>query len=128
MTTKFTQAEVYDFWTKQAHEHGQSSAASWSDHRVIEMEIQEITKRLNDGDRVLDAGCANGYSSLQFACARRIRLRGLDYIPKMIEQARLRAAGDEGQTGWLRRIRSWRYHPTQGTFRPRMTKWSSSGC
>lgn len=90
MTTKFTQGEVYDFWTKQAQEHGQSSAASWSDHRVIEMEIQEITKRLSDGDRVLDAGCANGYSSLQFACARRIGLRGLDYIPNMIEQARLR--------------------------------------
>ncbi len=93
MTAKFTQAEVYDFWTRQAHEHGQASAASWSDHRVIEMEIREIAKRLDDGDHVLDAGCANGYSSVQFACARRIRLRGLDYVPKMIEQARLRAAG-----------------------------------
>jgi ubiquinone/menaquinone biosynthesis C-methylase UbiE len=93
MTTKFTQAEIHDFWTRQAQEHGQSSAASWSDNWVIEMEIREITKRLDDGDRVLDAGCANGYSSLQFACARCIRLRGLDYIPNMIEQARLRAAG-----------------------------------
>lgn len=93
MTRKFTQAEVYDFWTKQAQEHGQSSAASWSDRRVIEMEIHEITKRLDDGDHVLDAGCANGYSSLQFACARRIRLRGLDYVPAMIEQARRRTVG-----------------------------------
>lgn len=93
MTSKFTQAEVYEFWTKQAQEHGQSSAASWSDHRVIEMEIHEITSRLKDGDRVLDAGCANGYSSLQFACARRIQLRGVDYIPAMIEQARQRVAG-----------------------------------
>jgi ubiquinone/menaquinone biosynthesis C-methylase UbiE len=92
MTTKFNQSEVYDFWTRQAQEHGQSAAASWSDHRVIEMEIQEITKRLDDGDRVLDVGCANGYSSLQFACARRVTLRGLDYIPAMIEQAQLRAA------------------------------------
>ena len=93
MSTKFTQAEVYDFWTKQVREHGQSPAASWSDHRVIEMEIHEIAKRLNDGELVLDVGCANGYSSLQFASARRIRLRGLDYIPGMIEQARLRTAG-----------------------------------
>src|SRR6202022_4968859 len=38
----------------------------------------------------LGVGCANGYSSLQFACARRIRLRGLDYIPKMVEEAQLR--------------------------------------
>ena len=90
MTTKFTQAEVYDFWTKQAQEHGQSSAASWSDHSVIEMEIREITQRLDQWDHVLDAGCANGYSSLQFACARRMQLRGLDYIPEMIEQAKTR--------------------------------------
>jgi ubiquinone/menaquinone biosynthesis C-methylase UbiE len=90
MSKQFTQAEVYDFWTKQAQEHGQSSAASWSDHRVIEMEIDQIARRLNDGDHVLDVGCANGYSSLQFACARRIKLRGLDYIVGMIEQARLR--------------------------------------
>jgi ubiquinone/menaquinone biosynthesis C-methylase UbiE len=90
MSLKFTQAEVHEFWTRQAQEHGQSPSASWSDHRVIEMEINEITKRLDDGEHILDVGCANGYSSLQFACARRIRLRGLDYIPKMIEQARLR--------------------------------------
>lgn len=90
MSTKFSQAEVYDFWTKQAQEHGQSSAASWSDHRVIEMEIGEIIKRLNDGDQVLDVGCANGYSAMQFACARRIVLRGLDYVPGMIDQARRR--------------------------------------
>jgi ubiquinone/menaquinone biosynthesis C-methylase UbiE len=91
MSTKFTQTEIYDFWTKQAQEHGQSPAASWSDHRVIEMEIHEIARRLNDGDHVLDVGCANGYSSLQFACARRIQLRGLDYVAGMIEQAQLRA-------------------------------------
>jgi ubiquinone/menaquinone biosynthesis C-methylase UbiE len=93
MTSKFSQAEVYDFWTKQALEHGQASAASWSDHRVIEMEIREITRRLNDGDHVLEAGCANGYSSLQFACACRVELRGVDYVSAMIEQARQRAAG-----------------------------------
>ena len=92
MTTKFSQPEVYEFWTKQAQEHGQSPAASWSDHQVIDMEIREITQRLNEGDRVLDVGCANGYSSLQFACARRVRLRGLDYVRQMVEQARLRAA------------------------------------
>jgi ubiquinone/menaquinone biosynthesis C-methylase UbiE len=92
MTSRLTQDEVYEYWERQAHEHGQSPSASWSDHRVIELEVAEISKYLADGDQVLDVGCANGYSSLQFACARRIRLRGLDYVPKMIEQARHRAA------------------------------------
>lgn len=88
MTTKLNQSEVFEYWTRQAHEHGQSPSASWSDHRVIELEIAEIIRHLCDGDRVLDVGCANGYSSVQFAQARRINLRGLDYVPEMIEQAR----------------------------------------
>jgi ubiquinone/menaquinone biosynthesis C-methylase UbiE len=92
MTTPLTQDEVFQYWNKQAHEHGQAPSASWSDYRVIEMEIAEITRHLTDGDHVLDVGCANGYSSMQFACARKVRLRGLDYIPKMIEHARSRVA------------------------------------
>jgi ubiquinone/menaquinone biosynthesis C-methylase UbiE len=90
MTTRLNQSEVYEYWTRQAREYGQSPSASWSDHRVIEMEISEIAKHLTDGDKVLDVGCANGYSSMQFACARRMQLRGLDYVPEMIEQARAR--------------------------------------
>ena len=90
MTTRLTQTEVYEFWSRQAHEHGQSPSASWSDYRVIEMEIAEISRHLSDDDRVLDIGCANGYSSLQLASARRVQLRGLDYVPKMIEEARTR--------------------------------------
>lgn len=88
MTNRLNQSEVYEYWTKQAREHGRSPSASWSDHRVIEMEISAIAKHLTDGDKVLDVGCANGYSSIQFASARRIRLRGLDYVPEMIEEAR----------------------------------------
>jgi ubiquinone/menaquinone biosynthesis C-methylase UbiE len=90
MTTRLSQSEVFEYWTRQAREHGQSPSASWSDHSVIEMEISEIGKHLADGDKVLDVGCANGYSSLQFACARRMQLRGLDYIPEMIDQAKAR--------------------------------------
>lgn len=88
MTSRFTQSEVFEYWNQQAAEHGQSASASWSDHRVIEMEIAEIAKHLRDGDRVLDAGCANGFSSVQFASALRIQLRGVDYVAKMIDQAR----------------------------------------
>jgi len=93
MTIPLTQSEVYKYWNRQAHEHGQSPSASWSDHCVIEMEIAEISKHLTDGDQVLDIGCANGYSSVQFAGAHRIQLRGVDYIPKMIEEALRRLDG-----------------------------------
>lgn len=89
---RFNQSEVFEYWTRQAREHGPSPSASWSDHRVIDMEIDEIARHLADGDRVLDVGCANGYSSRRFAALRRIHLRGLDYIPEMIEHAKAQLA------------------------------------
>lgn len=87
MNKKLTLDEIKEFWTTQALTHGQSPSASWSDHRVIEMEIREMLARLRDGDRVLDVGCANGYSTIQFASQKAIQIRGFDYIPEMIEQA-----------------------------------------
>ena len=88
----YSQEQVRQFWSRQAASHGQSHSASWSDRMVIELEIREIIRHLSDGDRVLDVGCANGYSTVQFACQKRVQVRGLDYIPEMVNQARLRAA------------------------------------
>ena len=88
MSQKLTLEEIKDFWTRQAAEYGQSPSVSWSDHRVIEMEIRELVRRLDDGDKVLDVGCANGFSTIQLASQKAIEIRGLDYLPEMIEQAR----------------------------------------
>jgi ubiquinone/menaquinone biosynthesis C-methylase UbiE len=90
MTDKFNPEQIRDYWNRQALEHRQSPAASWSDQMVIEMEIHEILKWLSDGDRVLDIGCANGYSTIQIASQKRLHIRGLDYIPEMIKQANSR--------------------------------------
>jgi ubiquinone/menaquinone biosynthesis C-methylase UbiE len=87
---KFTLDQIRGYWAQQAVEHGQSPSASWSDFNVIDMEIREILKYLVDGERVLDIGCANGYSAIQFAAQRRIAIRGLDFIPEMIAEARAR--------------------------------------
>jgi ubiquinone/menaquinone biosynthesis C-methylase UbiE len=89
---KFSLDEIRGYWAKQATEHGQSPAASWSDFNVIDMEIREILKYLVEGETVLDIGCANGYSAIQFAGQRRIAIRGLDFTPKMIAEARARLA------------------------------------
>jgi ubiquinone/menaquinone biosynthesis C-methylase UbiE len=90
MTVKYSFNQIHEFWTEQAKKHGQSPDASWSDHSVIEMEIREILSYLNDKDHVLDVGCANGYSTIQFAAGKDITIRGVDYIPEMIEQAKNR--------------------------------------
>jgi ubiquinone/menaquinone biosynthesis C-methylase UbiE len=88
MSHKLTLEAIRDFWTRQVAEHGTSPAASWSDHRVIEMEIRELVRRLDDGDKVLDVGCANGFTTIQLASQKAIQIRGLDYLAEMIEQAR----------------------------------------
>jgi SAM-dependent methyltransferase len=81
--------EIKQFWSEQARAHGESPSASWSDHRVIELEIDAIGAHLRPGERVLDAGCANGYSSARYA-ALGADVVGVDYIPEMVENAESR--------------------------------------
>ena len=81
--------EIKGFWAEQARLHGESPSASWSDHRVIELEVAAIGARLQPGQRVLDAGCANGYSSARYA-ALGANVVGVDYIPEMVENAESR--------------------------------------
>jgi ubiquinone/menaquinone biosynthesis C-methylase UbiE len=87
MPPAFTTDEIRGFWTAQATQHGEAAAASWSDVRVMEMEIREISTRVTDGDRILDVGCANGFSTLQLARIKRVDILGIDYIPEMINSA-----------------------------------------
>src|SRR4051812_17587021 len=93
MSERLSPDEIRAYWTQQALTHGSSPDASWSDQRVIELEIREISKYLADDDRVLDVGCANGFSTVQFAAEKQIAILGVDYIPAMIETARQRLTG-----------------------------------
>jgi SAM-dependent methyltransferase len=93
MSDAFNPETVKKYWTEQARLHGQSPSASWSDTPVIEAEVKNVIARLSDGDHVLDIGCANGWSSVQWAMNRRVQVRGIDYIPEMIEEAKKRALG-----------------------------------
>jgi ubiquinone/menaquinone biosynthesis C-methylase UbiE len=87
-----TLEEIESYWTAQAREHGVAPAASWSDVWAIDLEVREIARRLADGDRVLDVGCANGFSTVRIAARRRVHVRGIDYVPGMIERARQQLA------------------------------------
>jgi ubiquinone/menaquinone biosynthesis C-methylase UbiE len=98
MSNRLTDEQIKDFWSQQAIEHGESPSASWSDHRVIDMEIAQITKYLKDGDEVLDVGCANGFSTINFALRKSIRIHGVDYIPEMIDTAKARLTSLEPAT------------------------------
>ena len=81
--------EIRERWRQEALRHGLSPSASWSDHRVIELEIEAIGPRVQ-GARTLDVGCANGYSSVRFAADYGADVLGVDYVEEMIAGARER--------------------------------------
>ena len=82
--------EIAAFWTAQAEEHGLDPASSWSDWRAIELEIAAISRYIEPGMALLDAGCATGYSTVCFARADGVRVLGIDYIEAMIALAEQR--------------------------------------
>lgn len=88
---------IREFWDSQARTYRDAPEASWSDVPVMQMEIREIAGRLDDGDRVLDVGCANGWSTLQLARSKVISIRGVDYVPEMVANARSRLAEATGE-------------------------------
>ncbi len=90
MSCKYSLEQIRDFWTKQANVHGTAPQASWSDVSVIHMEIKNILQYIEDGDHVIDVGCANGYSTIQFASQKKVKIKGVDYIPEMVDQAKKR--------------------------------------
>lgn len=87
--------EIRDYWMQQAIAHGQSHAASWSDINAINLEIQEISKYLQDNDKILEVGCANGFTTIQYAAAKKLEILGIDYIAEMIKSAQQRVIGIE---------------------------------
>ncbi len=58
----------------------------------MDLEARAIEPYLAEGDRVLDVGCANGHLAIRLASDKRVRVRGVDYVPEMIEHARSKLA------------------------------------
>lgn len=79
--------QIREHWKRQADQHGPSPSASWSDYRAIELEIDAIASRLTPGAQVLDAGCGNGFSTLQYARRAGVEITGIDFVPAMIASA-----------------------------------------
>lgn len=81
--------KVKEFWVNQAEEHKESDIATAPDHYYRLLEIDRIKSYLVDGKKVLDVGCGNGYSTIEFAKAfPRSRFVGVDYCEDFIKYAK----------------------------------------
>lgn len=79
---------IKDFWEKRGESHGKSHKVSWGDLNAINLEIAAISKYINDGETVLDVGCANGYSTIQQAKRHDLKkIIGIDFATSMINSA-----------------------------------------
>jgi ubiquinone/menaquinone biosynthesis C-methylase UbiE len=78
---------IRQHWEQRGRKYGLSPSASWVDETMLHREGIILSKFIKDGDMVLDAGCANGYTTLQLARMRRIRITGIDYARSMVDHA-----------------------------------------
>lgn len=79
---------IKNHWEKQGRDYKESHWASWGDNWMIELEIENISKYISNGDKVLDVGCANGYSTFeQYKRKKLSSIVGIDYASSMIEMA-----------------------------------------
>ncbi|MDH5564082.1 MAG: class I SAM-dependent methyltransferase [Nitrospirota bacterium] len=78
---------ILEFWNLQADKFGTSHSASWGDNYAIDLEIQTIGQHVKEGDRVLDVGCANGYSAIHHIDKNVSSITGVDFSEPMIREA-----------------------------------------
>ena len=78
---------ILGFWNSQADKFGTSHSASWGDKYAIDLEVQTIGRCIKKGDKVLDVGCANGYSAIHHLDKNISSITGVDFSEAMIREA-----------------------------------------
>lgn len=79
---------IKEHWENQGNKHHKSYEASWGDIFAINLEIETIGMHLDDNQTVLDAGCANGFSTFkQWETKNLKQLYGIDFSSNMIDNA-----------------------------------------
>jgi len=79
-------------WEKRADNYKDLPDVSWGDVYAMDLEIQNILAFIKNGDKVLDVGCSNGYSTFKISEGRKIDMRALDYSKESIKYAQLKQA------------------------------------
>ena len=81
---------IRSFWDDRAARFGTSQRATLGETYLRHVEIRQMLKRLQRlaPGRVLDVGCGNGYSTLQYAAALpKTHFVGVDFSPQMVRLA-----------------------------------------
>ncbi len=91
-----TNQKIKEYWEERARTYGGGKATTTEDVYLRELEVQTITRSLqevdfSEGATVLDVGCGDGYSTVSIAgTVPRRTVLGIDYSEGMIRLARQR--------------------------------------
>ena len=80
--------KIKKFWNERAIKYGVSQEATLAEIAVRHLEINEINRHLDHGQKILDVGCGNGYTTKIFAKKYNSKIYGIDYAPKMVDIAK----------------------------------------
>ena len=83
-------AEVKEMWDVAADKLGDSPLATTHDRILRDLEVDGVLKyipKVKKQLKVLDVGCGNGFSTIEFAKQRNDKFFGVDFSEKMIEHA-----------------------------------------
>lgn len=83
--------EVLEFWNNRA---ALGATAGSNDLIAKQLEVRAISSHVQDGMRVLDAGCGNGVTAIEIAKTHDVEVLGLDYAQEMVEAARAAAQAE----------------------------------
>ncbi len=88
-TAEWDLEKIREYWTEQAKKYYEMPQVSWSDIWAMRLEMREIAKYISPGMDVLDAGCANGYTTIRLYGQTNAHFIGIDHSPEMIKVAQL---------------------------------------
>lgn len=84
---RMTSDNVKNFWNHLAEKYDTDPTTTIRDMHFKYLEIEEIKKLLQPGDRVLDAGCGNGLQTIYYSQEVK-EIVGIDFANKMIDVAK----------------------------------------
>jgi len=79
--------KIKDFWESRVLEHGSDCRATLGEVEVRMKEIRTIKKYISPGQKIIDIGCGNGFSTISWARELDAQFTGIDYVEKMVETA-----------------------------------------
>lgn len=81
---KKRQQEVLDFWNERAK---LAELAGSNDFVAKKLEIAALGKHVQSGQKILEVGCGNGFTAIEFARLHDVDILGIDFSEEMIKSA-----------------------------------------